>query len=319
MKRRKHLDELMRKYGAIPLAEKDQHFMVDRKLVKEIVDFADVGKRETVLEIGPGTGVLTKELAERAGQVIAVEKDRRFLSILHKELKSKPNTKILLQNALRMHLPHFDKLVSNIPYAISEPLLKKLINLRFKSAVITVPRGFAERLTARPGLPKYGHVSIIAPAFFKIEILKSIEPSAFEPQPRVKSAVIKLTPILRSELQHNKQLLLVRHLFEQGDKKVKNALSEAFTRVSLGIPTGAPATRREAKQMVKQLKIVLKPGTISKITDMQAQTKDLFRFVSPQLLEKRVEQLSSRELDILLFQVLANYESLEKARGVLHT
>ena len=192
----------------------DQNFMVDSAVIRKILDAADVQKDETVLEIGPGRGALTRELAKRARLVIAVELDPELASGL-----DIPRTRIIRGNALD-EIPKlgFDKVVSNIPYSISEPLVEALSAKEFAAAVLTVPKGFAHIVCAPQGSQKYSRLSFISQAFYEPEILFDIPKEAFDPKPKVNSAVLRLVP----------RKSLLRTVLLQRKKKLRNALMEAL-------------------------------------------------------------------------------------------
>jgi 16S rRNA (adenine1518-N6/adenine1519-N6)-dimethyltransferase len=136
-----------------------QHFMVDERVLKREVDYADVSKEDVILEIGPGTGNLTKYLVERAKKVYAIEKDRALARLFEDEF---PEVEVIVGDAMEVDWPEFDKMVSNIPYEISSPLTFKLLDHDFKLAVITYQLEFAERLVAYAGDWAYSRLSVMA-------------------------------------------------------------------------------------------------------------------------------------------------------------
>ncbi|RLJ09008.1 MAG: hypothetical protein DRP13_01585 [Candidatus Aenigmatarchaeota archaeon] len=216
----------------------DKHFMTDKKLINHIISVSDVKVNETVLEIGAGRGELTREIAKRAGKVIAVEIDKTF----QKHLKDIPNTEIIFENALTVlknQKIRFDKIISNLPYSISEPLIWLLIKKDFKSGVLTVPKKFAYRLVAKPGDELYSKLSVVAQVFFNIKIMQEVPKSAFHPKPKTNSVIIKIIPKPKN--------LSALVLLKQG-MKVKNAVREALC-ASKGL------TKREARKIIKRLNI----------------------------------------------------------------
>src|SRR3989338_1318375 len=134
--------------AGIRLSKKlDQHFIVDDRILKREVDYAAVTSEETVLEIGPGIGTLTKHLASSAKKVIVVEKDKKFEPFL----KEIPNTEVIIGDALKIDFPECDKILSNMPYSISSGLTFKIIAQPISVAVCCVQKEFAERMIAKPG------------------------------------------------------------------------------------------------------------------------------------------------------------------------
>jgi len=171
--------------------QKDQHFMRDAETIRKIVVLADIGSNEKVIEIGAGRGALTKELAKSARRVIAIELDSTLKPVLEKKLGSIGNVSILIKNALKADLSA-DKIVGNIPYAICEPLLRKLPMYEFKKAVLTVSKSFAYRLLAKPGEKNHSELSDFAQKKFKILIEMELEKGVFEPRPGTNSVVISV-------------------------------------------------------------------------------------------------------------------------------
>lgn len=189
----------------------DQHFLVDRKVLEKIINSADLKKSDRVLEIGVGYGVLTKELTSRC-KVVGVEIDKKF-EVEQDNLEIHYGNVLDLIDSLK-----FNKIVSNIPYSIIEPLMKKLIKRDLELCVLMIGEKFFN-LT--------GKWSKIIPLFFKVEKVCTVSRSCFEPKPRVNSVVVKL--VLKKELNEKKKLL--KEFVLQDDKKVKNALKETFVRV----------------------------------------------------------------------------------------
>ena len=166
-----------------------QHFLVDERVARRQVERALIRSDETVLEVGPGLGVLTRILAERARRVVAIEKDRRLADALQ---GLGDRVEILRGDALRIEWPEFDVMVSNLPYQISSPVTFKLLEHPFDRAILMFQREFAERLVAKPGTKAYSRLTVNAAHRAAGEILEKVPRSAFQPQPRVDSAVVRL-------------------------------------------------------------------------------------------------------------------------------
>ncbi|MBU0898863.1 MAG: hypothetical protein KKB03_04405 [Nanoarchaeota archaeon] len=171
--------------------EKDQHFMVNKEIVRKIASLAEIASNETVIEIGAGKGILTKELAKTARKVITIEVDKKLKPILERNLRSYKNVSVLIKNALKSDLSA-DKIVGSLPYAICEALIQKLPSFDFKRAVFTVSKSFAYRLLAKPGDDNYSKLSKFAQENFKISIEMDVPKEAFEPRPKANSMVISL-------------------------------------------------------------------------------------------------------------------------------
>jgi 16S rRNA (adenine1518-N6/adenine1519-N6)-dimethyltransferase len=224
---------VLRKYGIRPSKRAGQHHVIDSGLLERIVGYADVSKKDEVLEIGAGIGNLTKLLAERARKVIAVERDGRFIKILHERLRGHPNTKIVHGDVLQVELPRFDKVVANLPYGISSDVTFKLLNHDFELAVLMYQWEFAERLVARPGSNDYGRLTVNVYYRAEVELLEKVLPSAFLPPPKVFSAVVRLRPREAPFKVTDERTFfdVVRVLFQHRRQKVRNALYHSFDQV----------------------------------------------------------------------------------------
>ncbi|MBW6518211.1 MAG: 16S ribosomal RNA methyltransferase A [ANME-2 cluster archaeon] len=212
-----------------------QHFLVDHHILERIIRYADLKASDTVLEIGGGNGILTKKLAEYAGNVITIELDRVLADGLSFMCRNS-NVSVIHGDALKVKLPYFNKIVSNLPYQISSEITFRLLDAGFEYAILMYQLEFAKRMVAAPGTPDYSRLSVTAQYHTKIEMLESVPPSAFKPQPRVKSAILKLTP--REAPYHVNDLdffnQLLRVVFGQRRKMLKNSITSALP--VLGIP-----------------------------------------------------------------------------------
>ncbi len=200
-----------------------QHFLIDERIARRQVEFAAIKEGETVLEIGPGLGVLTRLLA-RKGSVIAIEKDRRFCGYLQKEL---PKVRLIQGDALKVELPAFDVVVSNLPYQISSPVTFKLLKSRFDRAILMFQKEFAERIVAGREDQGYSRLSIQVYYRAAAEIVEAVPRSAFYPQPEVDSAIVSLRPRAPPFKVKNEALFvnLVDRLFQHRRKTIGNGLS----------------------------------------------------------------------------------------------
>lgn len=212
-----------------------QHFLTDHQVLDRIIHYAELAESDTVLEIGGGTGFLTRKLSEAAGNVVTIELDRELACRL-KELTKGANVTVLQGDALEIQLPYFNKVVSNLPYQISSGITFRLLRHDFDFAILMYQLEFAKRLIAHPGTSDYSRLTVMARYHANIELLEKVPPSAFRPQPKVHSAIIKLTP--QKPLYHVNDLdffeKFLKVLFGQRRKKLKNSLRGAAP--ILGIP-----------------------------------------------------------------------------------
>lgn len=155
------------------------------------VDHAKIGSSDTVLEVGPGLGILTRLLAERSRHVVAIEADRRFAAYLRESL---PGVEVIEGDALAIEWPRFDVMASNLPYQISSPITFRLLAEPFRRAVLMYQWEFARRMVAKPATSDYSRLSVGVYRRAECEILERVPRNAFHPQPRVDSALVRLEP-----------------------------------------------------------------------------------------------------------------------------
>ena len=215
-----------------------QHFLTDPRLLGRIADALGAGPGDTVLEIGPGHGGLTGALAERAGQVVAVEKDRELVPALRERF---PEVTVVEADALdadwhALAGPQF-LVAGNIPYNITSPLIDKALEPPLPERIVfLVQKEVADRVTARPGTPEYGALSVGVQSVARSERLFTVPAGAFQPRPQVDSAVLRLTPLesplVPAEAQRGLRRLVVA-LFGFRRKQLARGVREV---------TGWPAT-----------------------------------------------------------------------------
>ncbi len=222
----------------------DQVFLRKDDVLKKIASFAGIKKTETVLEIGTGLGNLTRILAKKSKKVNTIEIDERLKPRL-RDLEKVKNVEIIWGNALEVLEKddiEFDKVISNPPYSISEPLIKMLFRKKFKTAVLTHPWKFVERLLANPEEHLYSKLSMFTHAFFITETLMRVPDDSWSPKQDASSIVIRLN---RKEDGSVKDIVL-RELVLQDDKKLKNAMREAVIRTE-------KFTKRKARNTIDDL------------------------------------------------------------------
>ena len=189
-------------YGIFPKKRLGQHFLVDRNVLDRVIQTAEVGKDDVIIEVGPGLGEMTHALARLAKQVIAVEIDAKLVEILKKKLAECPNVEVVRSDILKVDFKHFYKkegqpikVVANLPYQISTPLLFCFIEARevFSTFTLMVQKEVAERMVASPGGKEYGKLSVLLQVFLDLSVRFFIPPSAFFPRPKVESAVVHMS------------------------------------------------------------------------------------------------------------------------------
>lgn len=159
-----------------------------------MIKYSDVSKNDTVLEIGSGFGFLTRALSDVARKVIAVEIDTRLVTALKYELNDRDNVVIIEGNTLTTDIPEFDKIVSNPPYSISNPLIVKILDWCFDNAVLTLQKAFVKKLISQKGRKNYGKLTVRTYYKSNISVLGHVSKDSFFPRPKIDSLVIKIEP-----------------------------------------------------------------------------------------------------------------------------
>ena len=225
----------MRNSHEMPKKHLGQHFLKDSSIVSRIIETADIRRDDVVIEIGPGRGALTFRLAELAGKVMAIEIDHDLFKNLNEEASSYPNLSIVEGDALKFPYDEVEtkfKVVANLPYYISTPILFRLMEFRHKiiSMTIMLQKEVADRIVASPKCKDYGILSI-AIQFYAIPIIAfQILPEAFYPIPEVDSAVLKIIPREKAAVEvRNERLFwsVIKSSFSHRRKTLINSLSMA--------------------------------------------------------------------------------------------
>jgi len=236
--------EILKRHGMQPQKKLGQHFLVEPHMVQRIVDAAEIGPRDVVVEIGPGIGTMTQFLAQRAALVVAVELDRRLLAVLKDTLGAYPNVRVAHGDILQVNLdrlvqdqlaresrnPVPYRVVANLPYYITTPIIMYLLEEKFavSSMVLMVQREVARRIVAQPGSKDYGALSVGVQYRTRARQVLDVPPGAFWPPPEVHSAVIRLDRREQPAVHVPDEKLffaVVRAAFGQRRKTVHNALS----------------------------------------------------------------------------------------------
>ncbi len=233
--------ELIKKYDFSIQKKYGQNFLVDSNILEAIVNGAGITKEDTVLEIGPGLGALTSYLCESAKKVIAVEVDKMLIPILKDTLKEYDNLELINDDILKVDIaslakdvPEGIKVVANLPYYITTPIVMELLEKEINIASITVmvQKEVAERMKDGPGTKSYGALSLAVQYYSNPEILFTVSKNCFIPRPNVDSAVIKLDIYKPEERpvkisNPNQMFKIIRASFNQRRKTLVNALGNA--------------------------------------------------------------------------------------------
>ena len=223
LQRAKHL---LRLYGFSPKKRLGQNFTVNSDILRRLVEYASLTEDDVVLEVGAGFGFLTQLLSGECKKVIAVEVDPQLVSFLRKQLRNLKNVDLVEGDILKASLPAFNKVVSAPPYSISSPLLFRLLETKFDLAVLILQKEFAERLAAPVGSKDYGRITVTIYYRADVELLDAVSRKMFYPPPDVDSMMLRLKPRDPPFHVDDEAIFfeLVRTLFTQRNKKVRNAL-----------------------------------------------------------------------------------------------
>ena len=231
------LSEVLSKYGFRFTKSLGQNFLIDGNIVRKIADAAEVNENDNILEIGPGVGTMTEELALRAKKVLAVEIDEK-LRELHKETLNMDNVKVIYGDFLDLDLKKLTeeefgdepfKVVANLPYYVTTPIIEKLIlsKVNLISITVMVQKEVAKRLAAKPGNKDYGSLSVFINYYTDCNYKFQVPSSVFMPKPNVDSAVVNLKMKEREELDTDFLFKIVRAAFTTRRKTLVNSFSNS--------------------------------------------------------------------------------------------
>jgi len=236
--RLEEIKRLLKKYNIYPSKRLGQNFLVDEGILKKIVEAAELSKNDIVLEVGPGIGNLTVELAKSVKKVIAVEKDQDLVRILKELLDcwKVRNVRIVegdirkIENC-KLKIENCYKVVANIPYYLTSPLIRKFLEASNapKEMILMVQKEVAQRICAKP--PDMSILAVSVQFYAKPEIISFVSKKSFWPQPKVDSAIIKIKPLINADKRLiNADLFLktVKTGFSQPRKQLANNLSNGL-------------------------------------------------------------------------------------------
>jgi len=214
-----------------------QNFLIDDSVLEDVVDGADVNEEDFIIEIGPGFGTLTRALLKRAKKVCAIELDEKLFPILEEELKDFDNFELIHMDALKVDFNELMgdeksvKLVANLPYYLTTPIIVNLLTkgYNFKSLTIMIQKEVGVRIDSEPNCKAYGAFSILVQYYCDTKILRLVPPSAFIPQPKVESIVIRLDRLEEPKVKVKDEALffsIVRKSFNMRRKTLWNGVKD---------------------------------------------------------------------------------------------
>jgi len=195
----KEIKELLLKHNAKPSRGLGQNFLIDNRVLEKIISAAKLTLHDTVLEVGPGIGTLTAELAKTAGKVVAVEKDARMVEILKETVAGYKNVEVIHADILKLNPKPYTlnpqyKVVANIPYYITSPVIRKLLESENppEEIILMVQKEVAQRICSKP--PNMSLLAVSVQFYAEPEIVSWVKKESFWPKPKVDSAIIKIKP-----------------------------------------------------------------------------------------------------------------------------
>ena len=250
--------EVLQKYKFNFQKKFGQNFLIDTHVLEKIIDSAGITKDDFVLEIGPGIGTMTQYLCENAREVAAVEIDNNLIPILKDTLKEYDNVEVIHEDILKVDIQELAqrknqgrpiKVVANLPYYITTPIIMGLFESHVPIASITimVQKEVADRMQAGPGSKDYGALSLAVQFYAKPEIVANVPPNCFMPRPNVGSAVIRLTrheTVPVDVLDEKMMFRIIRASFNQRRKTLANGLNNA---------PGIPLSKEQIQESITAL------------------------------------------------------------------
>jgi len=224
----------LKKHNIKPNKRLGQNFLVSDVVLEKIIKTSQIKSSDIILEIGPGTGILTMALAKKAKKVIAVEKDKRLADILKKELDNNKikNVEVINQDILNTKHKALNakyKLIANLPYYITAPVIRMFLENNFSELmVLMVQKEVGQRICADP--PKMSKIAVFTQFYGKPEIISNVSKECFYPKPKVDSVILKITPFNNLDENIDKTLFskIVRAGFSQPRKQLINNLSKSL-------------------------------------------------------------------------------------------
>lgn len=253
---------LMKKYGITANKKLGQNFLIDENVIEQIANASKITEEDLVIEIGPGLGTLTAKLLEKAGKVICIELDNRMIEILKDRFFMYKNYEIINEDVLKVDLQKLIKenkekenlknvkIVANLPYYITTPIIMKLLEekLDIESITVMIQKEVADRLTAIPGEKNSGAITYTVYYYAQAEEILTVPNTSFIPEPEVESEVIKLNLRKKTaiKVQDEKRFFaLIKAAFMQRRKTLLNAISNS----------GLEITKEQMEQILNELDI----------------------------------------------------------------
>jgi len=240
---------LLKNYGLQPSKKFGQNFLIDQSVINKLIKVGDLKKTDIVLEIGPGTGILTKEIAKRVKKVIAIEKDRKMCQILQETLRDFNNIEIIQRDILNFQFSIFNfqsnlksqfsknyKIIANLPFYLTGAVIRKFLEVenKPKEMILIVQKEVAQRINSRP--PQMNLLAVAVQFYAQPKIIDYISKKSFWPQPEVDGAIIKLQiKNKKAKINEKRFFEIVKAGFSHPRKTILNNLSKACPELAEGV------------------------------------------------------------------------------------
>ena len=236
---KKEIKKILRNNKVYPLKQLGQNFLIDKNILLKIINASFIKSKDVVLEIGPGLGILTQELAKKAKRVVAIEKDKRIINLLKERLSRFNNVKLINKDA-RYYNPKIAnyKVVANLPFGVAIPIIRKFLENKNqpKKMVLMVQKEVAQRICAQP--PEMSLLAVSVQFYAKTKIVSFVSKKCFWPQPKVDAGIIEIIPkkpsgflrVKKKDFKQFKKLFfkIVKAGFSQPRKQLVNNLSKVL-------------------------------------------------------------------------------------------
>jgi 16S rRNA (adenine1518-N6/adenine1519-N6)-dimethyltransferase len=218
-----------------------QNFLIDKNVLDNLISVSNLSENDIVLEIGAGLGALTSRLREKAKKIYCYEIDEKLYQYLKKKFISSPNIELLNQDILSAELPYHNKIVSNIPYSITGPILEKIFYRKSPPVgVLIIEKSIADRLFTKDNYKTFSRISVTFNAFMNPTLKKSVSPNCFYPSPKIELSMIRaepkdpINPFLRLEEGRNFFLKFVAGIMPYKNKNLSNSIFTYLKNSRLG-------------------------------------------------------------------------------------
>jgi 16S rRNA (adenine1518-N6/adenine1519-N6)-dimethyltransferase len=257
----KIIRELLEKYETRPSKGLGQNFLIDKKILEKIITAADIKSTDTILEVGPGIGTLTQALAEKAGRVVAIEKDETMIEILKETVKDFKNITVINADILKVNpadykLENADyKIIANIPYYLTSPLIRKFLEEKNRPTemVLMLQKEVAQRICSNP--PDMSLLAVSVQFYAEPKIVSHVSKNCFWPAPKIDSAIIKIIPVNKYATSTNLFFKVVKAGFSQPRKQLAGNLSKMLETDKEKITEWLLKNNIEPKQRAETLSI----------------------------------------------------------------